>query len=486
MNIPSGNTTTRYKAYIKEWQDWVARQPYDPEYQAYMQALDNQPLDYRGQHIPYEGKTYSFADWMATQPAEVRADYEAAYKDVQAQNAKSPTKKIASTLKVAIPALVGGAGLAATGAFGAAAQAAVGGAPLGGAAGVGGGVTASQTGLGLGTAEAAGALGGAAGASGGGLSLAQAGGAVGGGSSITGALTSALTGQLGKSLLPVVGAALGGAAVGSAASGGGSGASADPSVSSAISTNQGLAAEQAAFTRDQWAEQMAYLAKIDPAFGEYMKSNLGNLGAIDKQNAEQFSDYSTLYRPVQQAYIDDVMRAGSQTAQGEAAATAGAGVQKQIDMQREIDARAMASMGVSPESGRYGDRTSMVLGAAARAGAENAARMSERDRGTTLKAQATGLGLNLANTAQQGVQVSNQTAGTGASVAQVPFNLKQSADAQHQAGLGSAAAINTSAGQLGLGSSQLSQAGWIAKQGVTNQNLSGLGSLGAFLYNAFS
>lgn len=300
----------------------------------------------------------------------------------------------------------------------------------------------------------------------------------------TDSITSALTSQLGKSFLPVIGAALGGAAIGAASSGGGAPGT-DPAVGTAISTNQELSKEQAGFTREQWAQQMAYLAKISPMFDAYAKSNLGNLAALDKQTGEQFSDYSTLYRPVQEAYIGDVMRAGSEAEQAAAAARAGAGVQTQLDVQREIDARNMASMGVSPESGRFSsDRVTSVLGAAARAGAENAARVTERDRGTTLKAQATGLGLNLANVAQQGVQVGNQTAGTGASVASVPFNLKQAGDAQFQAGLGSAGALNTAAGQLAADASRINTAGWVAKQGVTNQNLSGLGSLGAFLYKA--
>lgn len=149
------NTTTRYQQYVKQAQDYTrAAQAKDPAFQAWQAEADKYTADMGGAPA-WNGTDYT-SEWFKTLTPEQQADYEVAYQDVDAQNKKSLKGRIGSTLKFAVPALVGGAALAGTGLFGAGAQGFVGGAPLGSSGAVAGGIDA---------ATAAGALGGAGDAS---------------------------------------------------------------------------------------------------------------------------------------------------------------------------------------------------------------------------------------------------------------------------------------------------------------------------------
>lgn len=261
----------------------------------------------------------------------------------------------------------------------------------------------------------------------------------------------------------------------------------DPLVSQAAAENVQLGKDTLAFNKEQYADQKAYLDKLQPYIDGYLKSNQANLALTDQQNAQQFQDYQTLWRPNELAYLKDVQDAGSDTMQAEAAATAGAGVQSQIDMQRQATQRDMATMGVAPDAGRFEatSRVQDVLGAAARAGAENAARTGERDRGVAMRAGAVGVGRGSAQTALQGVQVGNQTASSGTGVGSTPISLGTQVGAAYNSGAGTAGNLISSGGNLALGGSSLNLAGWQASQAANAQQSQGIGGLLALGVNAY-
>lgn len=253
----------------------------------------------------------------------------------------------------------------------------------------------------------------------------------------------------------------------------------DPLVGKAAQANADLGKEQLAFSKQQYADQQGYLAKLQPYIDSYMKSNSDSMALVGKQNAQSAEDYQNLWRPEQLAYLKDVNAAGTPEQMESAATTAGAGVQSQMDMQREATARDQASMGVSPDSGSamVTGRVGGVLGSAAKAGAMNSARLSERDRGTAMRAGAVGVGMGNANMALQGVQVGNQTAQSGAGVGATPFNLNGAAGTQFSAGLGSAGNLNQSSGDIALGGGRLALSGWQAGQAANAQQWQGIGSI---------
>ena len=97
--IPSGNTTTRYQNYVKQYQDSLGQQGITPDVDSVF-GLDG-----------FAGKGTSMTDWLGKQSPEVQSDYATAYRDVQSQNSGSFVNRLGK-LASFIPAAVGAAGLA--------------------------------------------------------------------------------------------------------------------------------------------------------------------------------------------------------------------------------------------------------------------------------------------------------------------------------------------------------------------------------------
>lgn len=246
----------------------------------------------------------------------------------------------------------------------------------------------------------------------------------------------------------------------------------DPNVGRAARDQAAIGREQLAFSREQYADQKAYMDQLQPFIDHYLASNMEQLDLTNEQNRQAFEDYQNLYRPNELKYMEDVAAAGSQEKQDAAAAAAGAGIQQQIDLQRQITARDNASMGIAPESGRSQStgRVSEILAATARAGAENAARVAEEQRGVSARAGAVGVGRGQAQLALGGVQVGNQTTGAGIGAGVTPFNMNQQAGGQFISGLDAAGTSITRGGQLSLNA-------WEAQQKAQQQQSAGLGGL---------
>jgi hypothetical protein len=170
------------------------------------------------------------------------------------------------------------------------------------------------------------------------------------------------------------------------------------------------------FSERQYDESMAELERIRPMLDALSQGQITATNLANEITQQARNDYNTTYRPIEQRVAADAMKAGTAAEQDKMAGKAGIDVQRSIDMQRDVSDRSMMSMGVNPNSGKFasGNRTAMILGAAARAGAETGAREREKMRGDVMRSAAAGMGRGMTSTALTGVSVGAGAAGGAA------------------------------------------------------------------------
>lgn len=456
--IPRGNTTDRYRAYIKDAQAKMAKaQAADPAFQEWKRDADRYNAD-MGAPPPFEGKDY-FSEWFKTLTPAQQQDYTVAHADVQKQNSKSAKGLIGKALKIGIPLAVGGAALAGTGLLGAGAQSFVGGAPLGstGAAGIaagalGGAGEAGAVAGGIDAATAAGALGGAgeAGATGawGGLSLpgpASGSGVLTGLEAGTGAAAGGSSSLFGAAK-PLVDAASKAASAGDWLDWGSKLLTAGQigAVVAAATTKNGMATADPRLME----MQLRSLGYQDQAVQEIMRvsreqtATAGELLPLQKDamlfgldatrtaytQSQQDRDYALGQRAKLDAQTNAMVAEAdafnTPAAENQAAAAAQAGVGKTYADANAANDRELAAMGIMPGSGRQLALREANAPTLARmgVGAANVARRDARNEGRYLRDRAAGAFAGApgaataatasgANLAQSGVNVAN--AGTG-------------------------------------------------------------------------
>lgn len=138
----------------------------------------------------------------------------------------------------------------------------------------------------------------------------------------------------------------------------------------------------------------------DQAIQTSQQVSEAQLAQLERQNelSEDAYDYNVgTFRPLEQRLVADAESYDTTERREQEAQQAGAQVQQQIDAQRAAEARAQASMGVNPNSGRAMalDRRSSIAGAAAKAGAMNTARDKVETTGFARRLDAASLGRNL-------------------------------------------------------------------------------------------
>lgn len=110
-----------------------------------------------------------------------------------------------------------------------------------------------------------------------------------------------------------------------------------------------------------------------------------------------WDEYMTSVMPVQRQFYKEALDYGGAADQERAAGMATSDVRQQYATQKAINDRALASMGVNPNSGRFAsaDRASELAAMAAAAGGATKARTTARDTGIQLRKDATQIGQNL-------------------------------------------------------------------------------------------
>jgi hypothetical protein len=428
-----------YKKLLKAGQKYVAqKQAKDPVWKAYTEYEQSMLLDQQGQTAPPSGMTDYWQEYLGTLSPQQKLGFQQNMAD-----SKDWGDTVGKVLKYAVPAAVGGVGLAGTGLLGAAAQSAVGGGvtagQIAGAAGLPELGLAAQTGLGggaggMGAAAlpafdtgvgglfgSQGAIDAAAGASGlGSAGLGSAGSVAGGATSLVAGAPASWSSWL----TPNVVKGLTAAGLGLTAAVGSKGANVNTgAIDNAAKGLTNIAGQQQQFANDELAAARLRQQEFDAKYGTLINNALASQATQDGRSDEAWKQYTSLFMPAQQKLVDTAMNydtAGRRMAAGNEAV---AGVNAQLNAQRDAMGRDLRRAGVSLSSGR-----SATLNAAQRfAQAKQAA---AADRAARLQVENTGIGL-VNNAVQAGNSVAN-TAGQFAGLGLQAGTLGSNALAQKQ------------------------------------------------------
>lgn len=171
-----------------------------------------------------------------------------------------------------------------------------------------------------------------------------------------------------------------------------------------------LGMNQLNFAQQQYNEFAPYLKEI-------ANSQVGMQNEMLAQARDYYDYQKNTFRPVEQSIVDDAMRFSTEAHREEQARYAAADVAKADAAQKASSARAMASMGVNPNSGRFAaiNKAGDLAAAAGRAQAMTGAREKAMAMGHAAKMDAAGMGRGLsgASLASYGaaMQAGNSAAG---------------------------------------------------------------------------
>lgn len=179
--------------------------------------------------------------------------------------------------------------------------------------------------------------------------------------------------------------------------GGGSAPAADPNIGAAAMKNAQVGEDWLKFAREQFATGNVRQDAMDDLTKKVINSQLDTQEQQSQWAIDDRNRWEDKFLPLQDEFINTAKNYDSQSNQESAAAEARADVERSAATQQMMGQRQMASMGVSPASGRFMgiNRSGQTDVALASAGAQNNARQMVRDRGVALRADAINLGNGL-------------------------------------------------------------------------------------------
>jgi len=200
----------------------------------------------------------------------------------------------------------------------------------------------------------------------------------------------------------------------------------DPNIARAAAKQALLGNQWLTFAKDAFATAEGRQATIDTTAQTVADNALAAQTTSMENAATDRARYENTFVPLQDQIIQEAQNVDSQDAQAQAAAKAGADAQTAIAGERAASERALTSMGVNPNSGRFaGQRRAQDLGAAlGTVGAKNDAREALRDKGFAMRMSAAGLGANLPSQSMAGTQLglgAGQAAGSVLNAANQQF-----------------------------------------------------------------
>ena len=149
--------------------------------------------------------------------------------------------------------------------------------------------------------------------------------------------------------------------------------------------------------RDQLAETKRQYNEMQPFMENIANTQLDIMNQTKEQGADYYNYMKDTFRPMEKSFVDDVNQYNTEAARERFASEAAVDVAQADKVQRGVEAREMARMGVNPNSGRYqkvnAGRGLRVAGM--RAGAMTSARNRAKDIGYARKLDAMGLGRGL-------------------------------------------------------------------------------------------
>lgn len=174
----------------------------------------------------------------------------------------------------------------------------------------------------------------------------------------------------------------------------------DPLIGQAAMSNSELAKEQTALGREQLAWERERANRQDPMIEKIVNQQIRSGEANEARAADQWSIYQNLFKPMEERMVSDAMNFDSPERKERMAAEAGADMTRSHGAAREQSARAMAAMGINPNSGRFAGlaNENALAQAADTAGAMNKARRDTEMTGIALRTGAAQFGRNMPST----------------------------------------------------------------------------------------
>ncbi len=252
----------------------------------------------------------------------------------------------------------------------------------------------------------------------------------------------------------------------------------DPQIGAAALKQAETGEAWLSFAKDAFSVSQDRQKELDALTTKVTEQQLGL--ATDQANwaKEDRDRYNSVYKPIEDEFIEEATNYATEERQAEAAAEARADVQSAAATNRAATERANASMGVTPGSGRFtGVQAASDLGTTlAEAGAANTSRQAVRDKGLALKADVANLGKGLPAQAAAGAAGSVAASGTALGGSQATNSQALAASTILNAGYGGA--MQGYAGQAGTLNQQygLQLDAWKTQQQMNAQNASGIGS----------
>lgn len=253
----------------------------------------------------------------------------------------------------------------------------------------------------------------------------------------------------------------------------------DPAIGQAALMNARLGQEFLAFSKEQFGVQTERTDKLDELSQRVTEQQLAASKTAQDWAAEDRTRYKSVFQPLQDEFVAEAQKYGSEQYQNEAAAKARADVVNSAARQADQRERAMASMGVSPASGRFAgvERSADVSVALGAAGAENNARELARSKGLALKADAINLGNGLPSSAAGSLTMGVNAGSTAVGTATVPMNSYNQNMATMQNGYSTAMRGYDSQANILNNQFQGELAAWNAQQQAGSSMFSALGSI---------
>lgn len=273
--------------------------------------------------------------------------------------------------------------------------------------------------------------------------------------------------------------------------GGGSAPKADPNIGLAALKEAQLGEEWLKISKEQFAVANERQKEQDKLANAVTQQQLDASKQAQGWATEDRQRYQDTYVPMENAFIEQANTWDSAERQQKLASEAKADVLSNAGQQRGATQRQMASMGVSPTSGRFAgvDRAGEVATALSAAGAENTARNTVRAQGVDMRANAINMGkgmaVNPATSLGLGVQSGSAAFGTTSS------NNGQAAGLSSIMGSGYQGAMNGYNSQAGILQGQYNSqlSAWQSQQQASAANtgglMSGIGSMAGMAMVAF-
>jgi hypothetical protein len=163
---------------------------------------------------------------------------------------------------------------------------------------------------------------------------------------------------------------------------------------------EGIAAGKDMFDRQQSFTERSY-AENKPMFDQIVRQQL-DMSKQTQQQGKDYYDYQVnTFRPLEQGMVNDAKNFNTDAYREQQASKAAADTGRAFANTQAASNRAMASMGVNPNSGKFaGMQNQNALGLAAmRSGAMNNTRAQAEQMGWARRSEAAGLGRGLAGNA---------------------------------------------------------------------------------------